>query len=139
MGIGLGIKEKDLHGLSGSGFRSEIILANININTEVDYMSHYPPHRSCAFGALAARTRSFYPGHHFLDGTGTVDVSQQRQGPLQAPGRPSPALTTRPTPPLEGALLVAIRADPRASKPQELPVAVPQRAPLNIGTADVSQ
>jgi hypothetical protein len=37
MGNGLGIKEKDLHGLSGSGFRSEIILANININTEVDY------------------------------------------------------------------------------------------------------
>jgi hypothetical protein len=34
---GLGIKEKDLHGLSGSGFRSEIILANINKNTEVDY------------------------------------------------------------------------------------------------------
>ena len=26
-----------LHGLSGSGFRSEIILANINKNTEVDY------------------------------------------------------------------------------------------------------
>jgi len=39
----------------------------------------------------------------------------------QAPGRPSPALTTRPTPLLEGALFVAIRADPRASKPQELP------------------
>jgi len=44
--------------------------------------------------------------------------------PLQAPGRPSPALTTRLTPLLEGALLVAIRADPRASKPQELPGAV---------------
>ena len=33
MGNGLGIKEKDLHGLSGSGFRSEIILANINKNS----------------------------------------------------------------------------------------------------------
>ena len=37
MGIGLGIKKKDLHGLSGSGFRSEIILANTSKNTEVDY------------------------------------------------------------------------------------------------------
>jgi hypothetical protein len=27
VGNGLGIKEKDLHGLSGSGVRSEIILA----------------------------------------------------------------------------------------------------------------
>ena len=61
------------------------------------------------------------------------------KAPLQAPDRPSPTLTTRPTPLLEGALLVAIRADPRASKPQELPVAVPQRAPLHTGTADVSQ
>ena len=59
--------------------------------------------------------------------------------PLQPHGRPSPALTTRPTPLLEGALLVAIRADPRASKPHELPVAVPKREPLSTGTADVSQ
>ena len=52
------------------------------------------------------------------------------KAPLQAPGCPSPALTTRPTPPLEGALLVANRADPRASTPQELSVAVPKRSPL---------
>ena len=37
MGNGLGIKERNLHGLSGSGFRSEIILANINKNMEIDY------------------------------------------------------------------------------------------------------
>jgi hypothetical protein len=37
--------------------------------------------------------------------------------PLQPRGRPLPALITRPTPLREGALLVAIRADPRASKP----------------------
>ena len=71
--------------------------------------------------------------------TGTADVSQQRQDPLQAPGRPSPALTTRPTPLLEGAFHVAIRADPRASKPQELPVAVPKQVPVSKGTADVNQ
>ena len=35
---------------------------------------------------------------------------------LQPPNRPSPALTTRPTPLLEGALLVVIRADPRADR-----------------------
>ena len=38
MGNGLGIKKRDLHGLSGSGFRSENILTNINKNTEVDFL-----------------------------------------------------------------------------------------------------
>jgi hypothetical protein len=60
--------------------------------------------------------------------TGTADVSQQRQGP---PSRPQAAPRSyrphdaRPTPLLEGAVLVAFRADPRASKPQERLVAVP--------------
>ena len=47
------------------------------------------------------------------------------EAPLQAPGRPSLVQTTPPTPLLEGAFLVAIWADPRASNPQELLVAVP--------------
>jgi hypothetical protein len=37
MGNGLGIKETDLHGLSGPEFRSEIILANITKNTAVNH------------------------------------------------------------------------------------------------------
>ena len=59
--------------------------------------------------------------------------------PLKGLGRPLLVQTARPTPLLEGALLVAIRADPRVSKSHELPGAVPERAPLPTGTADVGQ
>ena len=63
MGNGLGIKEKDLHGLSGSGFWSEIILANININTEVNYFRTIDPeshkqHRKRLISGISRKGRA---------------------------------------------------------------------------------
>ena len=66
MGNGLGMKEKDLHGLSGSGLRSEIILGDIV--KKLDFGKFRPladpprPSRS-----LSARTRSSNPLLYFSD------------------------------------------------------------------------
>ena len=63
MGSGLRITKKDQHVVSGSGFRSEIILANININTEVNYFRTIDPeshkqHRKRLISGISRKGRA---------------------------------------------------------------------------------